>query len=259
MALGMSRRYYTSFAKRIAAPSPEAKYCSSRRRFSIERERPVIVPYPEPANWLARSMILLGTGVGLAFAAYFYLGRPPIEAKKTSTAAVRPERITVGGPFSLLDQSGKVVSNSDFFGKWSLIYIGYTHCPEDCPRQLEKIASVVHQLGKSIVPIFITADPERDNTVQLKHYLREFHPGFVGLTGKPSDVRPVLWKFRAFFRKTDEDRSDYLVEHSSNVYLMNTKMECIKVFGPEYHDKALVDAITKEMTKAAAMEGTQAL
>ncbi len=140
----------------------------------------------------------------------------------------------IGGPFELVDFNGKPFTEKDLKGKYSLIYFGYTYCPDVCPTELQTMTLALEQLGplaKKIRPIMISVDPERDTPKVLKEYLSNFYPGFIGLTGTPEQIRKVGKAYRVFYRKTDEkSASDYLMDHSSIVYLMDPEGRYLKHF-----------------------------
>ena len=107
-------------------------------------------------------------------------------ARSTSTATGIGTAL-VGGPFTLTDQTGKV-TDEDFRGKYMLIFFGFTYCPDVCPTELQVMSAALDQLGPAadeIQPVFITIDPERDTPEAMKHYVANFHPRMVGLTGTP--------------------------------------------------------------------------
>lgn len=127
-------------------------------------------------------------------------------------------KAAIGGPFSLINHEGKHVTDRDFLGKWTLIYFGFTHCPDICPDELQKLAAAVDNIKDKgdieIVPVFISVDPERDTVDQVREYVKEFHPKLVGLTGNSDEIRKVARAYRVYYMKTEEEGSDYLVDHS---------------------------------------------
>jgi protein SCO1 len=139
-----------------------------------------------------------------------------------------------GGPFSLTDQNGKRRTDTDFRGKFMLIFFGYTYCPDICPTTLAVEAEALDKLGpraNRIVPIFISIDPKRDTPAKLKSYLAAFdakapsgRPDFVGLTGSEDDIARAAKAYRVYYRAhidtQREDGADYSLEHSSDIYLM---------------------------------------
>jgi cytochrome oxidase Cu insertion factor (SCO1/SenC/PrrC family) len=131
----------------------------------------------------------------------------------------------IGGPFVLVDQDGKTVSETDFMGKYMLVYFGFTYCPDVCPTSLTIMEDALDMLGdkaERITPIFITVDPERDDPEAMKLYVEHFHPRLVGLTGSLDQVNAVAKTYKAYFTKSGDgyDDDDYSVDHSSITYLM---------------------------------------
>lgn len=143
----------------------------------------------------------------------------------------------IGGPFSLVNQTGKTVTNADFRGKKMLIYFGFTHCPDICPGSLQVVASAVDKLGKAgdaITPVFITVDPERDTPERLADYVKSFHPRMVGLTGEPEKVMETVKKtFRVYAKKVqDPDQpGSYTMDHASILYLIDENGQFQHYFG----------------------------
>ena len=133
---------------------------------------------------------------------------------------------SVGGPFTLTDQTGKPRSDTDFRGKLMIVYFGYTYCPDVCPTDLMAITQALNTLGPSadgVQPIFITIDPERDTRL-LADYISAFHPSFVGLTGSPQEIRRVANSYKAFYVKVSGERSgDYSIDHAGVIYLMGAQ------------------------------------
>ncbi len=132
--------------------------------------------------------------------------------------------VTVGGPFKLVDSAGKPVSDTDFRGKWMLVYFGYSFCPDVCPTELQVIASALDGLGPDaakIIPIFITIDPERDTPEIIGGYVKLFDDRLIGLTGSVADIAAVARAYRVYYAKAErKDTTQYLMDHSSFIYLM---------------------------------------
>ncbi|XP_041002935.1 protein SCO1 homolog 2, mitochondrial isoform X2 [Juglans microcarpa x Juglans regia] len=158
---------------------------------------------------------------------------------------------TIGGPFTLIDTKNQIVTEQDFYGKWVLLYFGYTSSPDVGPEQVRIIAKAVDILESKyhneILPVFVTIDPQRDTPAQLHAYLREFDSRILGLTGPVSAIRQMAQEYRIFFKKIEEEGDDYLVESSHNMYLLNPKLEVARCFGVEYNAEELSEAITKEL------------
>ena len=130
----------------------------------------------------------------------------------------------IGGPFELVDQSGRTVTDRDFRGKLMLVYLGYVYCPDACPTALANMTDAIELLGPAgadVVPIFITVDPERDTVEVLKDYAESFHPRLRALTGPMEQIVKVAKEYRVYFKKAAETApGEYLVDHSSIVFLM---------------------------------------
>ena len=130
----------------------------------------------------------------------------------------------VGGPFQLVDHNGRPVDESMLEGKWSLVFFGFTYCPDYCPTTLQALDATKRRLGdkaKDLQIVFISVDPQRDTPQALKDYLSSdgFPEGVIGLTGAPEQVKAVADAYRAFYQKVGEGE-DYTMNHSLTVYLM---------------------------------------
>jgi len=130
----------------------------------------------------------------------------------------------VGGPFEMINQKGETVTEADFEGRHTLIFFGFTYCPDVCPLTLEIIDAAMDELGpisEQVQPVFVTVDPERDTPDVIAEYLSYFGDNIVGLTGSPAQVADMLSTYRVYAAKTgDITTQDYLMDHSTIVYLM---------------------------------------
>lgn len=131
---------------------------------------------------------------------------------------------TIGGPFELVDKDGKLWKDSDFKGKPTLVYFGYTFCPDICPMALSHMTKAMNELGgaKVIQPLFVTIDPHRDTPEFLKSYAENFHKDFIMLTGNKTQVDQAIKAYRVYAARASEEggADDYLMDHSSLIYLM---------------------------------------
>ena len=140
------------------------------------------------------------------------------------SSSIGPAVAAVGGPFHLVDQDGKAVSDEDMKGRPFLVFFGFTHCPDICPTTLFDMSQMLHTLGPDagrIGVLFITVDPERDTPAVLKDYLSNFDPHLRGLTGDPAAVNAALKAFRVYAKKVPLEGSDYTMDHTAVVYLMD--------------------------------------
>jgi protein SCO1/2 len=132
----------------------------------------------------------------------------------------------IGGPFKLIDQNGKTVTNTDLEGKWLLVYFGYTHCPDACPTALNNIALALRDLGaekQQVRPVFITVDPERDTSSAMKDYVQAFDAPIVALTGSDAAIAQAAKEYRVYYAKHAEAGGEYSMDHSSIIYVMDPK------------------------------------
>ncbi|MGF1455621.1 MAG: SCO family protein [Alphaproteobacteria bacterium] len=131
----------------------------------------------------------------------------------------------IGGSFTLVDQSGATVTEESWPGQFRFLYFGFTYCPDICPTALLSMANVLDQLGPlsgRVQPIFITVDPERDTPEALAAYVAAFHPRFVGLSGTPAQIEAAARAYQVTYERVARPgSSDYLVDHSSIIYLMD--------------------------------------
>ena len=193
----------------------------------------------------------------LAFAASAEAARAEDTAPDQATAAQMMDdlmygRGTVGGPFTLTDQSGRQRSDSDFRGKLMIVYFGYTFCPDVCPADLMAITQALDALGPladGVQPVFITIDPERDTKV-LGEYVAAFHHSLVGLTGSPEDIRKVANAYKAFYVKVPDERGgDYSIDHTGVIYLMGRNGEYLGFMPPQTSPERLTEILRKYLPK----------
>jgi len=130
----------------------------------------------------------------------------------------------IGGPFQLTDQSGATVTEKNLQGKPSLVFFGFTHCPDVCPTALFEMSEILRAMGKDadrVNAYFISVDPERDNKDAMKDYLSSFDPHLKGLTGDPEAVAKVLSAYRVYAKKVPLKDGDYTMDHTALTYLMD--------------------------------------
>jgi protein SCO1/2 len=138
--------------------------------------------------------------------------------------AIATPSSAIGGPFRLVDHSGRTVTDQDFKGHPFLVFFGYTHCPDVCPTTLFEISEILGKLGPDanrLAALFVSVDPERDTPDKLKDYLASFDPRLTGLTGDPAAIASIAKEYRAYVKKVPGDGADYTMDHTALVYLMD--------------------------------------
>lgn len=168
--------------------------------------------------------VLVGTGLVTSWWWVDSEKRQELQQKRVSQL----KKVAVGqGDFSLLDHWGQRRTKKDFLGGWVLLYFGFTHCPDICPDELEKLSAVVAALDQEaslppVQPLFITVDPERDNVPALAAYVKDFHPRLIGLTGTSDEVKRAGRDYRVYASPGPKDEDgDYIVDHSILIYLIS--------------------------------------
>ncbi len=143
----------------------------------------------------------------------------------TAAAPPAPLEALFGGSFALTDHNGRAVTDRTFRGRFTLLYFGYTFCPDLCPTNLLTMADALEALGPDaaqVQPLFVTVDPARDDLPALRDYMAHFGPHFLALRGTPAQTRTVLKAWRVHRRKVppEADADDYLVDHATLTFLM---------------------------------------
>jgi protein SCO1/2 len=144
-----------------------------------------------------------------------------------------PAPSAIGGPFRLVDQTSAPVTEADLKGKPSLMFFGFTHCPDICPTALFDMTQVFKALGKDgdkVQAYFVSVDPERDTPDILKEYLSSFDPRLRGLTGDPAAVAAMEKAYRVYSKKIPLDAGGYTMDHTALVYLMDKEGRFVAPF-----------------------------
>lgn len=176
---------------------------------------------------MPRRSILLFAGACIAIAAALavvtmvVVGRQDAAGPGVVSSTGQPQ---VGGPFQLVNQDGQTVDQTMLDGRWSLVFFGFTYCPDYCPTTLTSLEATKRQMGEKaddLQIVFISVDPERDTPQALKDYLSTdgFPKGVIGLTGTPEQIRAAADAYRAMYQKVGEGEG-YTMNHSLTVYLM---------------------------------------
>ncbi|KAK4055657.1 Cu-binding protein [Microbotryomycetes sp. JL201] len=254
----------------VSSGSPESSSAASARG------RNAIGPFT-----IRSGAVFLLTGAGLYY--YFQQEKAKLQQRKSAeTANQKVGRPKIGGPFELTDQDGKTFSDKDLLGKWSLVYFGFTNCPDICPEELDKMSVVVKDIGTSrlvvlntheaggfiivstakshetdILPVFITCDPARDDVKAVKAYIRDFHPSLVGLTGSYDDIKKTCKAYRVYFSTPPNAKptDDYLVDHSIFFYLMDPNGKFVDAFGRSMGPDEVKTKIGKYLDEFRSKDG----
>jgi len=174
---------------------------------------------------LILSLALLVGGLGiLALVVHFTMPRGGQMATAPSA---------IGGAFQLTDQTGKPFTEQDLAGKPSLIFFGFTHCPDICPTKLFEMTQVLDRMGADaakVNTVFITVDPARDTRELMAAYMGSFHPTIRGLTGTDEQVQAAMRAYRAYGRKVPLEGGNYTMDHTVFVYLMDKTGRFVATF-----------------------------
>ncbi len=142
----------------------------------------------------------------------------------------------LGGPFELVNAAGETVTDADVITEPSLIYFGYTFCPDVCPLDVDRNASAIELLeeqGKMVTPIFITIDPERDTPEVVGDFADVMHPRMIGLTGSAEQVKAASEAYRTYYKAHPAVDGEYLVDHSTFSYLVMPEQGFVEYFRRE--------------------------
>lgn len=167
----------------------------------------------------------------LILALYLPMFRPDPNATVDGSAAI-------GGAFTLVDQTGTEVNEQILLGHYSLVYFGFTYCPDICPMTLQTVSDAIDllpgQKSQLVQPVFISLDPKRDTVETMASYVGNFHERMIGLTGTAEQIQQAASAYRVFYRETPiGTEGDYTVDHSGFLYLMNRSGQYIDHFGKD--------------------------
>lgn len=190
----------------------------------------------EFASWKA-AVLMVTTGGILYY--FFTREKRRLEVQQQAEANRGYGKPLVGGPFELIDQDGKPFTQENLKGQFNILYFGFTHCPDICPDELDKLGLWLDKLkseGIKVQPVFITCDPNRDTPKVVKEYLADFHPDIIGLTGTYDQVKNTCKQYRVYFSTPPNVKAgqDYLVDHSIFFYLMDSDGEFVDALGRNY-------------------------
>lgn len=201
---------------------------------------------------LVLGLLLTGGGVAL-----WYAVQP---AGIVTSQGESSGEALIGGPFSLTDQSGQRRSEADLEGRYSLVFFGYTYCPDICPTSLSTMTQGLDLLAEddpakaaAVQPVFITIDPERDTVEALAGYAEHFHPRLLALTGTAEEIAAAARVYRIYYQKVEESgASDYLMDHSSILYLMGPDGSYLSHFSHASTAEDIAKGLSEQVDPALA-------
>uniref|UniRef100_F1L8T1 Protein SCO1 n=1 Tax=Ascaris suum TaxID=6253 RepID=F1L8T1_ASCSU len=194
---------------------------------------------------------------GVALAALLYM-REKRTAENEKRRKLMAGKARIGGPWELLNTDGKLEGSEQLKGNWLLIYFGFTHCPDICPDEIEKMIKVVDILDAdpqkkfSIIPVFISVDPERDTIERVKEYCLEFSPKLRGYTGSREQVDKVAKTFRVYYSQGPRSKNapdDYIVDHSVIMYLVDPDGNFHDYYGQNRNENEIANVIKLKVIK----------
>jgi len=199
--------------------------------------------------------VFVAFGVGGAFLGYMqYMKEEKAKRDKAARAVKTVGKSFLGGDWELIDTEEKTVCNKDYLGQWTLLYFGFTHCPDICPEELDKICHVVDRIDEnkkmpSLTPFFITVDPTRDTPKQIKEYIAEFSPKIVGLTGSADQIRKVTRAYRIYYSMGPVDiDNDYIVDHSIISYLIDPEGNFVQYYGQDKQEEEMYQNVCQKIS-----------
>lgn len=152
----------------------------------------------------------------------------------------------IGGPFELISQTGEKMNEKQVFSKPSLLYFGYTFCPDVCPLDNSRNAEATDLLDEKDVdvqPVFITVDPKRDTTKVMYDFTESMHEKMLGLTGTPKDLAAVAKSWRVSYQVPDVEGDDYMVSHTTMTYLVMPEYGTVEFFGRDVSAEEMADRV----------------
>lgn len=196
---------------------------------------------------LLRRFVSLFAGIAILGGALLWFYKQKPHAQVVIKEPTEEAGSTIGGAFDLIDQFGHVRHDREFRGKLMLVYFGYAYCPDICPLALNNLSKILKDLGRDrgqVNVIFITCDPKRDTVEILKTYSQNYDPNIVMLTGSELKIDRARKAYKVYAKAAkQENMSDYLVDHSSAIYLMDREGSFIQMFAHNTDTKKIMKAV----------------
>lgn len=189
-------------------------------------------------------------GVAAALAAVWYLSKPDPSADQFAqcrASTVAGGAGTLGGPFELVNAAGETVTDADVITEPSLLYFGYTFCPDVCPLDVQRnvvAVDILEEQGITVTPVFISIDPERDTPQVVGEFAENMHERMIGLTGSPEQVKAASQTYRTYYRVQESDDDYYLVDHSTFSYLVLPEHGFVEFFRRELAPDQVAATVT---------------
>ena len=180
--------------------------------------------------------------------AYTMLAAPDDQYAQCRSSTIAGGSAAIGGPFQLVNDMGETVTDQDVITGPTLIYFGYTFCPDVCPFDVARNAiaiDILDEQGHDVRPVFITIDPERDTPDQVGAFADNMHPKMLGLTGTPEQVKVASQAYRTYYarQESEEDDEFYLVDHSTFSYLMFPETGLAEFYRRDVSPEAMAESI----------------
>lgn len=194
---------------------------------------------------VSAAAVVIALMAGVAWFGFFRGGDDKYAGCRQS--AVAGGTGAIGGPFTLVDQTGRTVTDADVITVPSLIYFGYTFCPDVCPldnaRNVEAV-DILEEMGHEVTPVFISIDPKRDTPEVLAEFAGFMHPRMIALTGTDEQVRAASRAYRTYFKVQDTGDEFYLVDHTTFSYLVLPQVGFVEYFRRDLDADALASQIS---------------
>ena len=212
------------------------------------RYTPAMALFQARRYWLVLVLaMVLGATVGVLTARQY---RAPTAVNPGIEGLLWPNP-KVLGDFEVTRDDGTLADRSLFLGRWSMVFFGYTHCPDICPITLSVIAGARPQLESVTAPgrfqvVFASVDPGRDDPARISEYVHYFHPGFIGVGGTAAQVQSLTRQFGvAWFVDAPDEAGDYKVDHSASLFVVDPAGRLVAVLGAPHQPQAVIDRFTE--------------